>query len=45
MRTVKWGQAQAHLERDETFVFLVSHKLTTDQLATGLRAAPEAGSI
>ncbi len=42
------GQAQAHLERNGTFVFLVSDNLTTDQLTTiaaGLRPAPETGSI
>ena len=33
VRPAGWGQAQAHLERDGTFVFLVSDNLTRDQLA------------
>ena len=40
--------AQAHLERDGTFVFLVSDTLTRDELvsiAAGLRAAPSTGDI
>jgi hypothetical protein len=48
VRPASWGQAQAHLERDGTFVFLVSDNLTSDQLATiaaSLRAAPDVGSI
>jgi hypothetical protein len=48
VRPAEWGQAQAHLERDGTFAFLVSDNLTSDQLATiaaGLRPAPSTGSI
>lgn len=48
VRPAGWGQAQAHLERDGTFVFLVSDNLTSDQLATiaaGLRPAPRTASI
>jgi hypothetical protein len=48
VRPAGWGQAQAHLERDGTFVFLVSDNLTADQLGTiavGLRPAPSAGRI
>lgn len=48
VRPTSWGQAQAHLEREGTFVFLVSDNLTSDQLATlaaGLRPAPDSGSI
>jgi hypothetical protein len=48
VRPAGWGQAQAHLERDGTFAFLVSHNLTSDQLATiaaGLRPAPSTSSI
>ncbi len=48
VRPAEWGQAQAHLEYDATFVFLVSDNLTGDQLATlaaGLRAAPSVGRI
>ena len=44
----EWPQAQAHLERDGTFVFLVSDNLTRDELATiaaGLRPAPRTGNI
>jgi hypothetical protein len=40
--------AQAHLERDGTFVILTSETLNSDQLATlaaGLKAAPTTGSI
>lgn len=43
----EWPQAQAHLERDGTFVILTSDNLTTDQLATiaaGLKPAPSTGS-
>jgi hypothetical protein len=42
------SQAQAHLERDGTFVFLSSDTLSSDQLATlaaGLKPAPTTGSI
>lgn len=48
VRPAGWGQAQAHLERDGTFVFLVSDSLTADQVgrvAAGLRPAASAGSI
>jgi hypothetical protein len=48
VRPAGWGQAQAYLEREGTFVFLVSDNLTGDQLATiaaGLRPAPDTGSI
>ena len=48
VRPAEWDQAQAHLERDGTFVFLVSDNLTGDQLATiaaGLRPVPSTGSI
>jgi hypothetical protein len=48
VRPTEWAQAQAHLERDGTFVFLVSDNLTGEQLATiaaGLRLAPSTGSI
>ena len=48
IRPAEWGQAQAYLERDGTFVFLVSDNLTGDQLATiaaGLRPAPSTGDI
>jgi hypothetical protein len=48
VRPTGWGQAQAYLEREGTFAFLVSDNLTGDQLATiamGLRAAPETSSI
>ncbi|MEE6140663.1 hypothetical protein SKC41_30680 [Mycobacterium sp. 050128] len=48
VRPAEWSQAQAYLERDGTFVFLVSDNLTGDHLATiaaGLRPAPSAGSI
>lgn len=41
-------QVQAHLERDGTFVFLMSETLTSEQLATiaaGLRPAPGTSSI
>ena len=42
------GQTQAHIERDETFVFLTSETLTAEQLATiaaGLKPAPTASSV
>ena len=48
IKPAEWGQAQAHLERDGTFVYLISDNLTADQLATiaaGLRPAPSTGSI
>jgi hypothetical protein len=48
VRPDEWGQAQAHLERDGTFAFLVSDNLTNIQLGTiaaGLRPAPSTGSI
>jgi hypothetical protein len=48
VRPSGWGQAQAYLERDGTFAFLVSDNLTNDQLGTiasGLRPAPSTGSI
>ena len=42
------SQTQAHIERDETFVFLTSETLTAEQLATiaaGLKPAPTASSV
>lgn len=48
VRPAAWGQAQAHLEREGTFVFLVSDSLTNDELATiaaGLRPAPTSSGI
>lgn len=48
VRPAGWGQAQAHVERDGTFAFLISDNLTGDQLVTiaaGLRPAPSSGSI
>ena len=33
VRPADWEQAQAHLERDGTFAFLVSDNLTSNQLA------------
>lgn len=48
VRPAGWGQAQAYLERDGTFAFLVSDNLTGDQLAmiaAGLRPAPDTSSI
>ncbi|HEY1521358.1 MAG TPA: DUF4245 family protein [Solirubrobacteraceae bacterium] len=48
VRPADWGQAQAYVERDGTFAFLVSDNLTNRQLGTiaaGLRPAPTAGSI
>ena len=48
VRPSSWGQAQAHIERDGTFVFLVSDNLTGEQLATiaaSLRPASNTGSV
>jgi hypothetical protein len=48
VRPAEWAQAEAHLERDGTLVFLASDNLTSDQLATiaaSLRPAPNTGSI
>jgi outer membrane lipoprotein-sorting protein len=48
VRPADFGQAQAHLERDGTFAFLVSDNLTNNQLGTiaaGLRPAPSTSSI
>ncbi len=48
VRPAEWAQAEAHLERDGTLVFLASDNLTADQLATiaaSLRPAPNTGSI
>ena len=48
VRPAESPQAQAQIERDGTFVFLVSDYLTGDQLVTiaaGLRPAPSGGSI
>jgi outer membrane lipoprotein-sorting protein len=48
VRPADWGQAQAHLERNGTFAFLVSDNLTNNQLGTiaaGLRPARSTGSI
>jgi hypothetical protein len=42
------SQTQAHVERDETFVFLSSETLTAEQLTTiaaGLKPAPASSSI
>jgi hypothetical protein len=47
-RPVRWGQAQVELERDGTFVHLMSDNLTRDQvltIAAGLRPAPSTSSI
>jgi hypothetical protein len=47
-RAANWGQAQVQLERDGTFVFLMSDNLTRDQLvkiAVGLRPAPNTSSV
>jgi hypothetical protein len=41
------GQTQAHIQRDQTFVFLVSESLTVEQLGTlaaGLKPAPTTSS-
>lgn len=48
IRPADFGQAQAHLERDGTFTFLVSDNLTAEQLgkiAAGLRPARSTSSI
>ena len=47
-RPARWGQAQVELERDGTFVHLMSDNLTRDQvltIAAGLRPAPSTSSI
>ena len=47
-RTARWAQAQVELERDGTFVHLMSDNLTRDQvltIAAGLRPAPSTSSI
>jgi hypothetical protein len=47
-RPANWGQAQVELERDGTFVHLMSDNLTRDQvltIAAGLRPAPSTSSI
>jgi hypothetical protein len=47
-RPERWGQAQVELERQGTFVHLMSDNLTRDQLLTiaaGLRPAPSKSSI
>jgi hypothetical protein len=47
-RPARWGQAQVELERQGTFVHLMSDNLTRDQLltiASGLRPAPSTSSI
>ena len=47
-RPERWGQAQVELERDGTFVHLMSDNLTRDQvlkIAAGLRPAPSTSSI
>jgi hypothetical protein len=47
-RPSRWGQAQVQLERDGTYVFLMSPNLTQDQLvnlAFGLRPAPDTSSV
>jgi hypothetical protein len=47
-RPASWGLAQVQLERDGTFVFLMSDNLNRDQvakIAVGLRPAPSTGSI
>lgn len=48
IRSPEWAQAQAYIERDGTFVFLVSDNLTSDQLATiaaSMRPAPSTSSF
>ena len=48
IRPAEWPQSEAYIERDGTFVLLVSDNLTGDQLATiaaGLRPAPSTGSF
>ena len=47
-RPARWGQAQVELERDGTFVHLMSDNLTRDQvltIAAGLRPAPSTSRI
>lgn len=47
-RPARWGQAQVELERDGTFVHLMSDNLSRDEvltIAAGLRPAPSASSI
>jgi hypothetical protein len=47
-RPARWRQAQVELERDGTFVHLMSDNLTRDQvltIAAGLRPAPSTSSI
>jgi hypothetical protein len=47
-RPARWGQAQVELERDGTFVHLMSDNLTRDQvltIAAGLRPAPSTSSV
>lgn len=47
-RPARWGQAQVELERQGTFVHLMSDNLTRDQvltIAAGLRPAPSTSSI
>jgi hypothetical protein len=47
-RPAHWGQAQVELERDGTYVHLMSDNLTRDQvltIAAGLRPAPTSSSI
>lgn len=47
-RPTRWGQAQVELERDGTFVHLMSDNLTREQvlkIAVGLRPAPSTSSI
>lgn len=47
-RPATWGQAQVELERDGTFLHLMSDNLTRDQvltIAAGLRPAPSSSSI
>jgi hypothetical protein len=47
-RPARWGQAQVELEREGTFVHLMSDNLTRDQLvriASGLRPAPSTSGI
>lgn len=47
-RPATWGQAQVELEREGTFVHLMSDNLTRDQvltIAAGLRPAPTTSSI
>jgi hypothetical protein len=47
-RPARWGQAQVELERDGTFVHLMSDNLTRAQvleIAAGLRPAPSTSSI